>query len=111
VLKEYAKAPQVTRDRLYLDTMQQVFQNTSKVYVDSRSANNLLYLPLDKLIQQVGAGSGAGSSASAGSNGTFPSTASAGGAPPAPSGVPASNETESRPRVDPRENLRNRERP
>jgi len=111
VLKEYAKAPQVTRDRLYLDTMQQVFQNTSKVYVDSRSANNLLYLPLDKLIQQVGAGSGAGSSASAGSNGTFPPTASAGGTPPAPTGVPASNETESRPRVDPRENLRNRERP
>ena len=111
VLKEYAKAPQVTRDRLYLDTMQQVFQNTSKVYVDSRSANNLLYLPLDKLIQQVGAGSGAGSSASAGSNGTFPPTASAGGAPSAPTGAPASNETESRPRVDPRENLRNRERP
>jgi len=111
VLKEYAKAPQVTRDRLYLDTMQQVFQNTSKVYVDSRSANNLLYLPLDKLIQQVGAGSGAGSSASAGSNGTFPPTASAGGASSAPTGAPASNETESRPRVDPRENLRNRERP
>jgi membrane protease subunit HflK len=111
VLKEYAKAPQVTRDRLYLDTMQQVFQNTSKVYVDSRSANNLLYLPLDKLIQQVGAGSGAGTAASAGSNGTFPSTASAGGTPSAPTGPPASNETESRPRVDPRENLRNRERP
>jgi membrane protease subunit HflK len=111
VLKEYSKAPQVTRDRLYLDTMQQVFQNTSKVYVDSRSANNLLYLPLDKLIQQVGAGSGAGSSAPAVSNGTFPPTASAGGTPSAPAGAPAANETEPRPRVDPRENLRNRERP
>jgi membrane protease subunit HflK len=111
VLKEYAKAPQVTRDRLYLDTMQQVFQNTSKVYVDSRSANNLLYLPLDKLIQQVGTGSGSGSSSSASSNGTFPPAASSGGAPAAPAGAPASSETEPRPRVDPRENLRNRERP
>ena len=111
VLKEYAKAPQVTRDRLYLDTMQQVFQNTSKVYVDSRSANNLLYLPLDKLIQQVGAGSGSGPSSSASGNGTFPPAASSGGTPAAPAGTPASNETESRPRVDPRENLRNRERP
>jgi membrane protease subunit HflK len=111
VLKEYAKAPQVTRDRLYLDTMQQVFQNTSKVYVDSRSANNLLYLPLDKLIQQVGAGSGSVAAAAAGGNGAFPPTAANSGVPVAPSGAPASNETETRPRVDPRENLRNRERP
>lgn len=55
VLVEYSKAPQVTRDRMYLETMQQVFNNTTKVYVDSRSGgNNLLYLPLDKLIQQTG---------------------------------------------------------
>ncbi|MEN9314080.1 MAG: FtsH protease modulator HflK [Pseudomonadota bacterium] len=54
VLVEYAKAPQVTRDRMYLETMQQIFSNTSKVYVDSRNGNNLLYLPLDKLMQQVG---------------------------------------------------------
>jgi membrane protease subunit HflK len=53
VLTEYAKAPQVTRERLYLDTMQQVFANTSKVLVDSRSNNNLLYLPLDRLVQQA----------------------------------------------------------
>lgn len=53
VLGEYRKAPQVTRDRLYLDTMQEVFTNTSKVMVDSRSGSNLLYLPLDKLMQQV----------------------------------------------------------
>ncbi|HQD83702.1 MAG TPA: FtsH protease activity modulator HflK, partial [Quisquiliibacterium sp.] len=53
VLTEYAKAPQVTRDRMYLETMQQVFTNTSKVYVDSRAGSNLLYLPLDKLLQQA----------------------------------------------------------
>lgn len=52
VLAEYQKAPQVTRDRLYTDTMQQVYTNVSKVMVDSRSGSNLLYLPLDKLIQQ-----------------------------------------------------------
>jgi membrane protease subunit HflK len=56
VLTEYSKAPQVTRDRMYLETMQQVFSNTSKVYVDSKSGSNLLYLPLDKLIQQSTAG-------------------------------------------------------
>ena len=55
VLTEYQKAPQVTRDRLYLDTMQQVYSNVSKVMVDSRSSSNLLYLPLDKLMQQAGA--------------------------------------------------------
>ena len=53
ILKEYEKAPAVTRDRMYLDTMQQVFANTTKVLVDSRSSNQLLYLPFDKLMQQV----------------------------------------------------------
>ncbi len=52
VLSEYQKAPGVTRDRLYTDTMQQIYANVSKVMVDSRSGSNLLYLPLDKLIQQ-----------------------------------------------------------
>jgi membrane protease subunit HflK len=52
VLTEYSKAPQVTRDRLYLETMQQIFSSTTKVMVDSRSTNQLLYLPFDKLLQQ-----------------------------------------------------------
>lgn len=51
VLNEYQKAPAVTRDRMYLDAMQQVFSSVSKVMVDSRSGSNLLYLPLDKLLQ------------------------------------------------------------
>jgi membrane protease subunit HflK len=54
VLDEYRKAPQVTRDRMYIDTMQQVYSNVSKVLVDSRNNSNLLYLPLDKLMQQAG---------------------------------------------------------
>jgi modulator of FtsH protease HflK len=53
VLAEYQKAPAVTRDRMYLETMQQIFTNTTKVMVDSKAGNNLLYLPLDKLISQV----------------------------------------------------------
>ena len=53
VLVEYNKAPEVTRDRLYIDTMQQVFSNTSKVMVDVRNSSPLLYLPFDKLMQQA----------------------------------------------------------
>jgi membrane protease subunit HflK len=60
VLVEYSKAPQVTRDRMYLETMQQVYANTSKVLVDVRSGSPLLYLPLDKLVQQTGGGTGTG---------------------------------------------------
>ncbi|HKX39570.1 MAG TPA: FtsH protease activity modulator HflK [Burkholderiaceae bacterium] len=52
VLAEYQKAPAVTRDRMYIDTMRQVYSNVSKVLVDSRNNSNLLYLPLDKLVQQ-----------------------------------------------------------
>jgi modulator of FtsH protease HflK len=58
VVDEYKKAPSVTRDRLYIDTMQQVFSNVSKVMVDSKSGSNLLYLPLDKLMQQSGVTAG-----------------------------------------------------
>ncbi len=53
ILTEYQKAPQVTRQRLYLDTMQTVMNNTSKVLVDQKGGNSLLYLPLDKLQQIV----------------------------------------------------------
>ncbi len=55
VLAEYQKAPAVTRDRLYIETMQQVYSNVTKVMLDTRSGSNLLYLPLDKLLQQSGA--------------------------------------------------------
>jgi membrane protease subunit HflK len=51
ILAEYEKAPQVTRERLYLETMQQILSNTSKVIVDQKNGQNLLYLPLDKLMQ------------------------------------------------------------
>lgn len=54
LLKEYTKAPQVTRDRLYIDMMQSVLSNSSKVMVDVEGGNNLLYLPLDKLMSRDG---------------------------------------------------------
>ncbi|MFO1314103.1 MAG: FtsH protease activity modulator HflK [Burkholderiales bacterium] len=59
ILTEYLRAPGVTRDRLYLDMMQSVLGGTSKVLVDPKSGNNLLYLPLDKLMQQAGAAAAA----------------------------------------------------
>ncbi|MGA7750467.1 MAG: FtsH protease activity modulator HflK [Gallionella sp.] len=51
ILVEYQKAPAVTRERMYLDMMQQVMGNISKVMVDQKNGNSLLYLPLDKLMQ------------------------------------------------------------
>lgn len=53
IFTEYQKAPQVTRQRMYLDTMQTVMDNTSKILVDQKGGNSLLYLPLDKLQQTV----------------------------------------------------------
>jgi membrane protease subunit HflK len=54
ILTEYNKAPEVTRSRLYLETMQQIYANTSKIMIDAKSGGNLLYLPLDKLMQAAG---------------------------------------------------------
>jgi membrane protease subunit HflK len=52
LLKEYKKSPAVTRDRLYIDMMESVLNNSSKVMVDVKGGNNLLYLPLDKLMSR-----------------------------------------------------------
>jgi modulator of FtsH protease HflK len=62
VLAQYNKAPEVTRQRLYIDAQEQILSNTSKVLVDQKGGNSLLYLPLDKLMATSGAG---GSSAAA----------------------------------------------
>ena len=56
LLAEYQKAPQVTRDRLYTETMEKIYGNVTKVLVDTKNGgSNLLYLPLDRLMQQAGA--------------------------------------------------------
>jgi membrane protease subunit HflK len=89
VLTEYAKAPQVTRERIYIDTMRDILSSTNKVMMDYRGPGNLLMLPLDKLLQQ-------GSSSSA------PSAA------PSAQGAPDQSASEPGPRS--RDSLRNRER-
>jgi membrane protease subunit HflK len=88
VLTEYAKAPAVTRERIYIETMQQVLSSTSKIMMDYRGSGNLLYLPLDKLMQSAGA----------------PGADAAGAQRPAP----AEPAPEAGPRA--RDTLRNRER-
>ncbi len=84
VLTEYQRAPQVTRDRMYLDAMQQIYANVNKVMIDSRQGSNLLYLPLDKLMQQV-----------AQSTSETPAAAAAAPAPASPA-APAANDPRSR---------------
>jgi membrane protease subunit HflK len=56
ILAEYEKAPQVTRERMYLETMQNILSATSKVVVDQKGGQSLLYLPLDKLMSMAGSG-------------------------------------------------------
>ncbi|RPG32830.1 MAG: FtsH protease activity modulator HflK [Gammaproteobacteria bacterium TMED92] len=53
LLTEYLRAPEVTRDRLYLDALETVFKNSSKVMVDVEGGNNMMYLPLDKMTQRI----------------------------------------------------------
>ncbi|KAA1016087.1 FtsH protease activity modulator HflK [Paraburkholderia panacisoli] len=101
VYAQYSKAPVVIRTRMYMETMQQIYSNTTKVFVDSKNGNNVLYLPLDKLVEQNrqrladaaaatpgAAGAGAPQAASA----AAPSGASAAAAGPAAS-APAAAET------------------
>ena len=102
ILVEYSKAPAVTRDRLYLDMVQSVLGNASKILVDQKAgSNSLLYLPIDKLIQQ-GNAAGAGAAAAAAATPDLPASRQ--------STPPAAEPTVS---LDPgrsRESLRNRDR-
>jgi membrane protease subunit HflK len=96
LLAEYQRAPQVTRDRLYLETMQQIYSNVTKVMVESRQGGNMLFLPLDKILQQVAAGGVAGA----------PDAAPPATVPPAPASSPSTSPTDARNR----DNARGRER-
>jgi membrane protease subunit HflK len=53
ILTQYNRAPEVMRDRIYIEAQEQILSNISKVIVDQKNSNSLLYLPLDKLIQQT----------------------------------------------------------
>jgi len=83
IYAEYQKAPVVTRDRLYLETMQQVYSNVTKVVVDSKQGSNLLYLPLDKIMQQTQGGAAAGDAAASSNASTTSAPASAPSVPDA----------------------------
>ena len=89
VLAEYSKAPAVTRERIYIDTMQQVLSSTSKIITDTKGSGNLLYLPLDKLMQQT---QGAGAAPMAAPEGAPAAKAPVEAPPPAAEGGPRSRD-------------------
>jgi membrane protease subunit HflK len=95
VLTEYQKAPQVTRDRMYVDTMQQIYSNVTKVLVDSRQGSNLLYLPLDKIMQQVAAEAQSAAGSATPVTGAAATSGST-GAPQSAGGTPSSNDARTR---------------
>ena len=91
VLTEFQKAPQVTRDRMYIDAMQQVYSSVTKVMIDSRQGSNLLYLPLDKIMQMNSSGvSPSSSDLSPNSAGAIPAPA------PSPLTAPAAVDARAR---------------
>ena len=93
--KEFGTVRAVTRERLYLDAMQQIFSSTTKVLVDTRSSSPLLVLPFDKLLQQP-----AGDASAHGGSGAAPSGGSGGkesaGEPRLRETVPGARDRESR---------------
>ena len=68
LLAEYQRAPEITRERLYIETIEEVMANNAKVILDVKNGNNLTYLPLDRMISSGNTGSSGGSM-------TYPSTA------------------------------------
>jgi membrane protease subunit HflK len=93
VYTEYAKAPEVTRQRMYLETMQQIYANTTKVMIDAKGQGNLLYLPLDKLMNAAAgaavAPQGLIDGATQGAAATRQSSSFAGEVPPQSESLPA----------------------
>jgi membrane protease subunit HflK len=121
VFAQYSKAPAVVRTRMYMETMQQIYSTTTKVFVDSKNGNNVLYLPLDKLAEQgrqrvadaaaatpgaAAAGAPQAASAAAPSGASAPVAGAA--TAPAASDVPASQPGASGASMRSREAFRNR---
>jgi membrane protease subunit HflK len=112
VLVEYAKAPQVTKDRMYIDTMREMYNNVTKILVDTTKSNSLLYLPLDKIVSQVTAESAQAASAQTNQPGTSTPTGSVtvgGATSTSTSGLNTSTPASSSP-ADKRDGLRSRDR-
>lgn len=98
VLAEYTKAPGVTRDRMYIDTMQQVLQNSSKVLIDTKNSSPMLYMPLDQLLKQSGADSTTKAGAQPAATATPPAAAAPVETPAATSDIRSRDATRSRDR-------------
>lgn len=96
VVTEYNRAPAVTRDRLYLETMQEIFGNTTKIMIDTRGGNQMLFLPLEQILRSTGADGAA-------ARGTAPSAAGSGPAGDTSAAPPVNGDSRSR------EGLRSRE--
>ena len=104
VYTEYAKAPQVTRDRIYVDAMRDIYQNVTKVYVDQKSGSNLLYLPLDKIVASTQA------AAKSEADSAVPASAAAAASTSAPNtaGTNSAGSATYSTDIDPREMIRSR---
>ena len=109
VLVEYSKAPQVTRDRMYIDSMREMYNNVTKILVDTTKSNSLLYLPLDKIVAQVSAESAQAATSQVNQSGSNTPTGSVtvGGATGANTVAPVSPSSSS---ADKRDGLRSRDR-
>ena len=83
---EFSKAPKVTRERLYLSTMQEILSSTSKIMIDSTAGNNMLYLPLDKIMNQVSSGDRPANFSGTTEGRAAAGSATGGSTPPAPPG-------------------------
>jgi membrane protease subunit HflK len=110
ILVEYAKAPQVTRDRMYIDTMREMYNNVTKILVDTTKSNSLLYLPLDKIVAQVTAESAQAANSQASQSGATTPTGSVtvGGTTGSSSSTTSSSSSNSS--ADKRDGLRSRDR-
>lgn len=100
ILDAYALAPAVTRERMYLETMEEVYRNSNKVLVDPNNSSSLMYLPLDKLMEQGAAKPAANSAAP---NASIPAPSSNAAANQVPSMGSSSSSTQAGPRRPTRE--------
>ncbi|QKM64907.1 FtsH protease activity modulator HflK [Polynucleobacter tropicus] len=126
ILPEYTKGRQVTRNQMYLDTMNEIYGNVTKILVDTNKSNSLLYLPLDKLVSQVNAESAQATGVPATANTPTPTgSVTVGGSASANPGVTSASSTTAPPSaispanssnatggksVDKRDGLRSRDR-
>jgi len=97
LLSEYQKAPQVTRDRLYINAMQEIYSSVTKVLVESKQGSNMLYLPLDKIMQLSGTPANAAANAAVNAGNTLDGNGSV-PSPAMPSSPPDSRGRDSRQR-------------